>query len=91
MDAMLDDLNLTFRLRADALPLSRERVDLVELAREAAVELANDPRAAGREVAFEDAPAAVEADVDPQWFRRALRNLLVNAALHNPDGTTVRV
>lgn len=93
MDSLLDDLNLTFRLSADALPLVPGRVDLVELAREAAVELANDPRASGREIVFEE-PAGtgeIAADVDPQWFRRALGNLLVNAAVHNDEGTTVRV
>jgi signal transduction histidine kinase len=91
MDALLDDLNLSFRLRAEALPLTRQRLDLVELVRDATVELANDPRAEGREIAF-DAPAGpVLAAVDPPWFGRALRNLLVNAAAHNPAGTHVRV
>ncbi|PKQ38209.1 MAG: hypothetical protein CVT59_02995 [Actinobacteria bacterium HGW-Actinobacteria-1] len=93
MDALLDDLNLSFRLRADALPLAFERVDLVELVREMAVELANDPRAAGREVLFAE-PAgggALSAEVDPSMLRRSVMNLLVNAAVHNPAGTTVTV
>ncbi len=93
MDALLDDMNLSFRLRSDALVLERRRVDLIELVREAAVDLANDPRAAGRSVVFEEPPGtgAITVHADASLLRRALANLLVNAAVHNPAGTTVRV
>lgn len=93
MDALIDDLTLTFRLSADALPLAPERVDLIEFARDAAVDLANDPRAAAREVVFEDPPGigTIDVEVDPALFRRALANLLTNAAVHNREGTVVRV
>jgi signal transduction histidine kinase len=91
MDALLDDLNLSFRLRADALPLTRESVDLIELVRELAVELANDPRSEGREVVFVE-PAGggvLTAEVDSSMLRRSVMNILVNAAIHNPAGTTI--
>lgn len=93
IDALIDDLDVTFRLRADALPLERRETDLIELAREVAIDLANDPRAAGREVVFVEPAGAgrVMAPLDAKWFRRALTNLLVNAAVHNPEGTTVTV
>jgi len=93
MDELLDDLNLSFRLRADALALSRTPVDLIELAREAAVSLANDPRAAHTHVVFDEPPGSgpIMVSVDPMLLRRAMANLLVNASVHNPGGTTVRV
>ncbi|HEY5548388.1 MAG TPA: HAMP domain-containing sensor histidine kinase [Coriobacteriia bacterium] len=93
MDELLEDLNLSFRLRADALALSRSPLDLVELAREAAVALANDPRAAHTQVLFDEPPGsgAITVSGDQTLLRRAMANLLVNAAVHNPDGTTVRV
>jgi len=93
LQELIDDLMLTFRLNAEALPLSRARVDLIELVRDAAVDLANDPRSHGREVVFEEPPGvgAMDVDVDPMLFRRAVSNLLTNAVVHNPDGTTVRI
>lgn len=93
MDALLDDLNLSFRLRADSLSLDCEPLDLIELARESAVSLANDPRAAGRDVTFEEPPGSgpVLVSGDMQLLRRALANLLVNAAVHNPPPVTIRV
>lgn len=93
MDALLDDMNLSFRLRSDALVLERRPIDLIELAREAAVDLANDPRAADRSVVFEEPPGTgtIVVSADASLLRRALTNLLANAAVHNPPGTTVRV
>lgn len=93
MDELLDDLNLSFRLRADSLALSCSPLDLIELAREAAVALANDPRAARTQVLFDEplGSGAITVSADSALLRRALANLLVNAAVHNPDGTTVHV
>ena len=92
MLGLLDDLQLTFRLRADALPLAKRRVDAVELLREAVVDLVNDPRSEGRHVVFDEpsGEGEIALEVDAAWFRRALGNLLVNAAVHNPADTTIR-
>lgn len=92
MDELLDDLNLSFRLRSDSLVLDRKPLDLIELVREAAVDLANDPRAADRVVLFDEPPGigAVSVSADAKLLRRAIANLLVNAAIHNPAGTTIR-
>lgn len=93
MDELLDDMNLSFRLRSDALVLDKRPVEVVELVREAAVDLANDPRSRACQVVF-DEPAGVGGILvsgDVRLLRRALANLLVNAAVHNPAGTTVRV
>jgi len=93
IDALIDDMTLTFRLDADPLPLDRSRVDLIELVRDAAIDLANDPRAAAHEIVFLEPPSAgrVDVDVDPALLRRAIGNLLTNAAVHNPTATRIRV
>ena len=93
MESLIDDLGLTFRLRAEALPLARTTVDLTEVAREAAVALANDPRSEGRTIAFAETTARepLTVSVDVGYVTRALGNLLGNAVVHNPAGTTVTV
>lgn len=93
IDALIDDLTLTFRLDADALPLDRSRVDLIELVRDAAVDLANDPRAGAHEIIFDEPPGSgrLNVEVDQALIRRAVGNLLTNAAVHNPPGTRIRL
>ncbi|RSM36981.1 sensor histidine kinase [Amycolatopsis balhimycina DSM 5908] len=89
MSVLVDDLLLLARLdaRAAETPLRPERTDLAELAGDAA-----DAFAAGRP----DHPltsdlAAAPVDADPVRLRQVLDNLLANAAVHTPPGTSVHV
>jgi two-component system OmpR family sensor kinase len=91
MEGLIDDLNLTFRLKNNALPLSRKEEDLVELVRRAVIGLANHPRSEGYDIRFDAPDEPVGYPVDARWFTRALDNLLINAVIHNPPGTRIRV
>jgi signal transduction histidine kinase len=91
MENLINDLNLTFRLKNDALPLNRERYNLVELVRRAVIDLANDPRAEVMDIDFVADLESIIYPVDTKWFKRALNNFLVNAVVHNPAGTKITV
>jgi two-component system OmpR family sensor kinase len=90
MTVLVDDLLLLARLdaRAAETPLRPERVDLAELAGDAA-----DAFAAGRpdHPLTSSAATAVVVDADPVRLRQVLDNLLANAAVHTPPGTAVHV
>jgi two-component system, OmpR family, sensor kinase len=84
------------RLVADLLLLARtdvgrvvkrERVDLAEVAIEAASELG--PMSATHEISLDAQPAVVQAARD-EMLRLAI-NLIENAVRHTPPGTTIRV
>jgi len=91
MSVLVDDLLLLARLDAHEAeaPLRPERIDLTELAGDAA-----DAFTAGRP----DHPLTVELgspglrlDADPVRLRQVLDNLLANAAIHTPPGTQVEL
>jgi two-component system OmpR family sensor kinase len=89
MTVLIDDLLLLARLdaRAAETPLRPERLDLAELAGDAA-----DAFAAGRPdhpMTSSLDPATVDAD--PVRLRQVFDNLLANAAVHTPPGTAVHV
>ena len=89
MSVLVDDLLLLARLdaRAAETPLRPERVDLAELAGDAA-----DAFAAGRpDHPLTSSLAAAPVDADPVRLRQVLDNLLANAAVHTPPGTAVHV
>jgi signal transduction histidine kinase len=71
LDALVDEILLSSRLDADAVPERREAVDLLALAAEEAVRVGAE--AIGT-------PATVSGD--PVLLRRMLRNLLENARRH---------
>ena len=91
MQELIGDLNLSFRLDEQQTPLKRERTDLVEFIRRIVADVSNDPRAARYCLTLETTEPYVEAAFDLKLLGRALHNLILNAILHNPEGTSVKV
>ncbi|MDB5083729.1 MAG: sensor histidine kinase [Bacilli bacterium] len=92
MQGLMEDLSLTFHLKNNALPLQREPQNVVELVRRSVIDMVNQPAADGQHIHVH----FIEKDqitypLDPKWFKRAIDNLLANASLHNPVGTTISV
>jgi two-component system OmpR family sensor kinase len=88
MAALVEDLLLLARLD-QGRPLAHEPVDVTMLL----AEVVNDARVLAPEhrwqLALPDEPLVVEGD--PARLRQVVTNLVTNARLHTPPGTTVRV
>lgn len=90
LGSLVEDLFLLARIESDGLRLRHDRLDLSELADEAAEAL--DHVAAARRVRLKvDAPDRAPVEGDARELGRVLRNLLDNAVRHSPDGSTVTV
>lgn len=77
------------RMEGDVMPLSRQRVDLADVARRASADVAGLAR--GHEIRLEAPPGGAQAWCDPDIVRRVLMNLLVNALKFSPSGEAVMV
>ncbi len=91
MDRLLDDLRTISLAEAGALPLHREPVDLVEIARRTCWPLSGRSRRRGAWSCALGGDAALEADVDPVRVREILVNLVANAVRHTPAGGRVSI
>jgi signal transduction histidine kinase len=92
MERLVEDFNLTFQLKNDALPMKLELCNLVELVRQAIVDVANDPQVENQyEFSYEPTFEAIYRKVDPKLFKRAMINLISNAVKHNSPGTIIRI
>lgn len=92
MEELIHDLGLTFRMDQSAAPkLSLRRIELGELIRRTVAETANLPldRSARFEIRGGEEPLHITGDAE--LLKRAFSNLLVNAVVHNPPGTSITV
>ncbi|MDL4840568.1 sensor histidine kinase [Aquibacillus rhizosphaerae] len=91
MKQLLDDLTLTYRLKNQALPIIREKVDINDCLRRTIINFINDPANNNFEINFNPYFETILASIDPKWFQRIIDNLIANALKHNPAGTTVTI
>lgn len=91
MDELLNDLNLTMKLRNHALPLQKQTTALNSFSREMIIQLLNDDAMQHRNLAFNPAPNELTVEIDQKLMRRALINLIDNAFIHNDEHVHVDV
>ena len=91
MKNLLDDLNLTMRLRNQRLPLQFEDVDIVGFIREMTIELLNDSQFGDRQVEFEANVDKAMHKVDKNLLKRAIFNFIYNALVHNDENVVVKI
>ncbi|PEZ82519.1 HAMP domain-containing sensor histidine kinase [Bacillus sp. AFS017274] len=91
MKDLLDDLNLTMRLRNQRLPLQFEDVDIVGFIREMTIELLNDSQFGDQQVEFVANLDKAIHKVDKKLLKRAIFNLIYNALVHNEENVVVKI
>ncbi|WP_203364550.1 HAMP domain-containing sensor histidine kinase [Bacillus sp. REN10] len=88
---VIDDLNLTTRLKNKQMSLNKQSVNIVSLVRNIVIDLLNDPKYQERSITFDCKEEGIFLAVDELLLRRALSNLIYNAVVHNDPDTNVTV
>ncbi len=91
MQDLLDDLNLTMKLRHQQLPLTLNEVNMVKFIREIVIDTLNTPQYELASIEFDATSENIKHQIDEHFMRRAVVNFLHNALLHNPSDVTVNV
>ncbi|MCY7435967.1 MULTISPECIES: HAMP domain-containing sensor histidine kinase [Bacillus] len=89
MSTLIEDLNLTYRLKNGALPINRKPVELGEFLASIMDEFSRSSFSEDFPSSFEDQTDGVMFEIDKAWFRRVIENLLANAVKHNQKGTHI--
>ncbi len=92
MKKLINDLGIAFRMdQAIGIKFSSQKIELVELIRRVVAEVANMPSEKDNrfEILGEKEPLHVMGDEG--LLKRAFSNLLINAVVHNPAGTSIVV
>lgn len=74
MQDLLDDLNLTMRLRHQQLPLSLTEVNMVQFIREIVIDTLNTPQYEEANIEFNATNDVIKHHIDEHFMRRAIMN-----------------
>lgn len=93
MEELIQDLNLSLQMNNSQtpLPISLHKLNIVEFMREVMADTANDPRAMPYELSFHSEEDCIEINADDKLLYRAMQNLIMNAIVHNPAGTSIDI
>ena len=90
-EKLINDLKLTYQLESGAIPYNPKDVRIIRCVREWVIDIINDPAFSDRDITFESNTPELIARIDPDLFRRAVQNLMINALTHNPENTKVKI
>lgn len=92
MEELINDLGIAFRMdQPVGIKFTSQKVELVELIRRAVAEAANMPSDKGDSFEIFGGEEPIDVLGDAGLLKRAFSNLLVNAVVHNPAGTAIKV
>ena len=91
MEKLMNDLKLTYQLEAGAFPFAPQETRIVRFLKELVIDIANDPAFSNRAIEFESGMQEMTVAVDPDLLRRAVQNIVINALVHNPLDTKVKI
>lgn len=80
---VMEDLNLTTRLKNNGVMLNKELVNIVSLLRETLIDILNDSRYADQTIELQTNEDKLMLNIDTVLIRRAVTNLILNALVHN--------
>ncbi|MCI8408163.1 MAG: HAMP domain-containing histidine kinase [Lachnospiraceae bacterium] len=90
-EKLINDLKLTYQLDAGAIPYKPKEIPLIRYLREVVIDIVNDPAFSGYNIAFESSIQEIMVCVDPDLFRRAVGNVIINALTHNSSETQITI
>jgi signal transduction histidine kinase len=91
MKELLDDFNLTMRLRNQEMTLHREDTRPESFVREMVIDVLNDPKYSDHRISFEGNAHNAIWNIDRHLIKRAILNFINNAIVHNDRDTAITI
>ena len=88
---LIDDLNLSTRLKNQAFTLNLEKVNIVSLVRKVIIDILNNPNTNQVHIEFLPDKEVIEKFVDEALIKRVISNILYNSIIHNDESVSIKV
>ncbi|WP_281532647.1 sensor histidine kinase [Anaerocolumna aminovalerica] len=88
---LIDDLNLSTRLKNKALILNKKNTNVVSLVRGAVIDILNNPQNGNVNIDFSTTREVIDIDIDEILIKRVITNILYNAIVHYDENVFIEV
>ncbi|MGL5311634.1 MAG: sensor histidine kinase [Peptostreptococcaceae bacterium] len=88
---LVEDLNLSTRLKSDTLVLNKKKVNIVSLIRNILIDIINDEKYNHDNISFTYSDEEILLEIDEQLMKRVIINLITNAFVHNSKDVKVNI
>ncbi len=93
IESLIHDLNLSFQMNNihSPIPLNKSENDIVEFTKNLIADIGSNPKSFNYTLSFQSSEGAINLSFDKGLMHRAIQNLIMNAIIHNPEGTNIHV
>ena len=88
---LVDDLNLSMKLKNNKSILKKEKVNIVSLVKNSVIDILNDSKYSKIDIKFECSEDKIFIDIDKVLIQRVLNNLIYNSLVHNDENISIVV
>lgn len=88
---VIEDLNLTTRLKNKEIVLNKKVVNIVPFLRNIVIDILNDPAYSNRKIELQAYQENISLEIDEVLFHRAMNNLIYNSIVHNDEHVNVTI
>ena len=88
---LVDDLNLTMKLKSSDSVLNKNEENIVRIIKDSIIQILNDPKYSNRDIEFITNKDVIKKQVDANLFKRVINNLVYNALIHNHEDVSIIV
>lgn len=88
---LVEDLNLSTRLKNNTIVLRKKKVNIVSLIRHVVIDIINDEKYHERNINFTYSNEEIITEVDEHLMKRVFVNLIINAFVHNGNEVNVKI
>ncbi|ABR47868.1 integral membrane sensor signal transduction histidine kinase [Alkaliphilus metalliredigens QYMF] len=88
---LIDDLNLSTRLKNKSLNLDFKNINIVSLVRGVVIDILNNPNTNNVNIEFIVEREIIEKKVDKVLIKRVINNILYNSIVHNNEDVSIEV
>lgn len=91
VEKLLNDLKLTYQIDSGVVPYNPQEILITRYVKEVVIDIINDPAFSKRIIEFESDGQELIVFLDPDLLRRAIQNIIINALIHNPPDTKIKI